>query len=259
MPATKDTKLDDLTNPGAANDFFTRRALPPFEPDATSFSVANALWLIELSRLVYRRSNIVPPRTSFLRQAELEEVRFFDEPRTDTQAMLVRSTRDPKWAALVFRGTERRFKDIITDLNTISVRVSGNVRVHEGFELAIEAVWPQIAPVLATINVPLFFTGHSLGAALATLAATRLAPRAVYTFGSPRVGNAEFAKTLKDVPIFRVVDDTDEVTHLPPPVFGFSHVGNLHQLTENPQPPLRLLLEKKALDHAPVNYVDRLV
>ena len=38
-------------NPGAANDFFTRREMPPFEVDATGFSRANALWLMELSRL----------------------------------------------------------------------------------------------------------------------------------------------------------------------------------------------------------------
>src|SRR5437763_6906378 len=255
---TQDTTLADLTNPGAANDFFTRRRLPPFDPEAKGFSLANALWLIELARLVYRRDNVVPPRGSFLRQAGLEEFRFFDDQPTDTQAMLVRSTSGPKWAALVFRGTEGNVQDVITDLRTDSVPIAGNnVRVHDGFERGIAAIWKQIEPEL-TQDAPLFFTGHSLGAALATLAAVRHAPRAVYTFGSPLVGNEAFTKTLKDVPIFRVVDDTDAVTFVPPPILGYLHVGEVHKLAERPEPPLLLRVEKTFLDHAPVNYVDRL-
>ena len=56
--------------------------MPPFEVDATGFSRANALWLMELSRLVYRHDEgegeaIVPPRISYLRNAGLEQVKSF--------------------------------------------------------------------------------------------------------------------------------------------------------------------------------------
>jgi hypothetical protein len=263
---TQDTTLDDLTRPGAAHDFFTRRSMPPFEPDAHGFSVANALWLMELCRLAYRPDveegvHLVPPRSSFLRQAGLEQIEFFNKTDAiaDTQAMLVRSTRAPEWAALVFRGTEG-VKDFVTDLLALKERVTGpDVCVHSGFEHGIEIVWETMGPALAQITVPLFFTGHSLGAALATVAASRHIPRAVYTFGSPLVGNGAFAQSLRNVPIFRVVDDTDAVTFVPPPELGYLHVGAPHKLAEVPAPSFLLRVEKPFFDHAPVNYIDRLI
>src|SRR5262249_14299388 len=112
-----------------------------------------------------------------------------------------------------------------------------------------------------------FYTGHSLGAALATLAATRRAPQAVYTFGSPRVGKEAFVRSLMSIPIYRVVDDEDVVTRVPPEILGFRHVGEVHTLKEPEvtsfppvvqHPPLSRP-PKPLADHAPVNYVDRIL
>lgn len=256
---TEDTTFADLTDPGAANDFFTRRTMPPFEPDAKGFSRANALWLMELSRLVYRGSNVVPPRSSFLHKVGLEEVEFFNatDETADTQGMLVRAEH---WAALVFRGTEGTPQDIITDLEIALPAFGKGAVVHRGFKHALDLVFAKtnIAAALAAVDVPLFYTGHSLGAALATLCIARHTPRAVYTFGSPLVGNRAFGETLKGVPIFRVVDDIDGVTMVPPPLLGYLHVGEEHKLSETPEPPLPIRAEKLAFDHAPVNYLDRL-
>ena len=263
---TADMKPADLLSPGGANDYFTRRPLSPFEPNASAFSQANALWLMELSRIVYRRDveegvNLVPPRSSFLHNAGLEQLAFFDgkDDTADTQAMLVRSIAGPQWAALVFRGTEDSVGDIVTDLRLSLPLLGQGPIVHEGFEHALDLVWKDIASALANVNVPLFYTGHSLGAALATLAASRHTPRAVYTFGSPLVGNRAFTNTLKNVPIFRVVDDVDEVTMVPPPFLGYLHAGAEHKLAELPEPStLSLRIKKRAYDHAPVNYIDRM-
>src|SRR5262249_54451343 len=79
---------------------------------------------------------------------------------------------------------------------------------------------------------PVWLTGHSLGAALATLAAARWAAghrvQGLYTFGSPRVGNAAFAATVPG-PCYRFVNNNDVVTRLPPPGLfaGYRHVGVL--------------------------------
>jgi hypothetical protein len=262
---TEETTVEDLTNPGAAEDFFTRRRMDPFEPDQTAFSVANAVWLMELSRLVYRRdpSETKPHRTArrgFLESHGLVESAFFSraDATADTQAMLVQSTSAPAWAALVFRGTERNATDVISDLRLSLPLIGSGVIVHRGFSHALDIVWDDIARALANVHVPLFMSGHSLGAALATLAAARHTPRAVYTFGSPLVGNAAFVRTLSNVPIHRVVDDIDGVTFVPPPAFGYLHAGVERCLRENPEPPLLHRATKPGFDHAPVNYVDRL-
>ncbi|MGH9420098.1 MAG: lipase family protein, partial [Thermoanaerobaculia bacterium] len=189
---TEDTTLKDLMNPGAAEDFFARRKMDPFDvtSDPRNFSLPNALWLMELSRLVYRREDPEPKphpskRSKFLVTQNLEELKFFSEPgnTADTQAMLVRSTSAPKWAALVFRGTEQKPADVISDL-LLSVPLLGLGDVHRGFKHALDIVWDEIEKKLtdpALEDAPLFMTGHSLGAALATLAAARHKPRAVYT------------------------------------------------------------------------------
>lgn len=269
------TTWADLLHPGDAVDFFDRDPLPPFDPNLGSYSAANAWWLAELSRLIYRHDieedtvSPQPTRASFLAKAGLRQLAFFQSEQRGTQAFLVQKEGARRWAALVFRGTEQDVRDFRSDLETRPIRVSSDgTRVHEGFERALDAVWPEILPALEKLDCPVFYAGHSLGAALATLAAARRRPQAAYVFGSPRVGNEQFAAELKAVALYRVVDDTDVVPDLPPELFGFRHGGELHRigplvgagtrfdppgsLGSLPSPPKRLA------DHAPINYVERI-
>ena len=52
---------------------------------------------------------------------------------------------------------------------------------------------------------------------------------ACYTFGSPRVGNADYDPNLK-TSIFRIVNTTDIVTVVPLLTMGFVHVGDIRFL-----------------------------
>jgi pimeloyl-ACP methyl ester carboxylesterase len=74
-----------------------------------------------------------------------------------------------------------------------------------------------------------WFCGHSLGAALATLAADRYpATRGVCTFGCPRVGDNTFAAAFnanRANKTLRYVNHHDVVTHVPAPLFGYKHVN----------------------------------
>jgi triacylglycerol lipase len=176
--------------------------------------------------------------------------------------MLVEVGGTSPFAVLVFRGTEQNIKDYLTDLEVGKLSLVKNKKdVHEGFTEALDSVWSEIDGVLAQYNCPIFYTGHSLGAALATLAAARHAPSAVYTFGSPRVGNQAFIASLCNVPIYRIVDDEDVVTTVPSEAKGFRHVGTEVRLIA---PRQEYLLNqffdppKLLADHAPVNYVDRI-
>ena len=101
--------------------------------------------------------------------------------------------------------------------------------VHGGFQAALNEVWEDVAQKLAGYRAKssseIFFTGHSLGAALATLAIARFAGdnASLYTFGSPRVGNHAFVEGLRRFPQFRFVDLNDLVTRVPPTLFFYEH------------------------------------
>uniref|UniRef100_A0AC34R0X9 Fungal lipase-like domain-containing protein n=1 Tax=Panagrolaimus sp. JU765 TaxID=591449 RepID=A0AC34R0X9_9BILA len=80
----------------------------------------------------------------------------------------------------------------------------------------------------------LWVTGHSLGAAMASIAAATISKLGYFTsdkiklvtYGEPRVGNADYAAAVdKLVPYaFRVVHDHDLVPHLPlKGVLGYTH------------------------------------
>lgn len=267
------TTWDDIMHPGNAGDFFLRNKFPPFKPDAAGYSSSNALWLAELSRLVYRHDveeddpAPQPARTRFLLDAGLMQRRFFISQAGSTQAMLVEHVGDSPYAALVFRGTEQSLDDYIANLKlgTLPFRKIG-ICIHKGFEESLDSIWSEIEAELDGLKCPVFFSGHSLGAALATLAASRRRPRAVYTFGSPRVGNQAFVDSLADVTIYRIVDDQDIVTTVPPEIMGFRHVGEEHRLASLQsgfrQSGFSLLHPfnppKPFADHAPINYLDRL-
>ncbi len=262
---------EDLLRPGDANDFFREDHFPRFDPSAIGFRLENAAVMAELSRLVYRHDceeDEVPPqpgREYFLQRAGLRQRRFFLSRATDTQGVLVESEEPPLYTVLVFRGTEQRIKDFATDLEIRSQPLTAEgMSVHSGFASALDSVWDEILSELSALTSPVFYTGHSLGAALATLAAWRRAPRALYTFGSPMVGNAEFVNALRDVPTHRVVDGEDIIPTLPPEALGFCHAGDLHRIPEAPSSG-RFSFAKLAAwiisppkpfaDHAPVNYV----
>jgi triacylglycerol lipase len=244
----EDNSYKALMNPGEAENFFDVADLPEFDPNATTkYSRTNSLWLSEFSRLIYRQENDEKPRpATFLTRNMIlaakgwQEHLFFN--KDDTQAgLFVHSSK--KYAALIFRGT-LGLDDTITDAEAVPVRWDGAGYVHEGFKHAFDAVWENlIKPTLLNLALPFFITGHSLGAALATLAAARSLQEpalkqlllCLYTFGSPRVGDKAFSADLRNLFHCRMVNDEDIVTTLPPPlsipgVPIFQHVGQLHRI-----------------------------
>ncbi len=157
--------------------------------------------------------------------------------RIDTRAIVgVR----PDCTIVAFAGTDPALpKNLITDA---TVRLTAD-DTHEGFQNAFNAIWPQIEMLLQTDARPLFFTGHSLGAALAVLAAEKAhdigrTPAAVFTFGMPRAGGADFAGRYNGKlgdRTFRLVHGGDIVPCIPewfarlapPGRFQFQHVGQM--------------------------------
>jgi len=194
----------------------------------------------------------------------------FNSPETDTQAFLV-SNGD--YAILAFRGTQKAWRDVQTDIRAGRVRTSSG-KIHVGFSQGYTSIAKKIEKSLARIGrIPIYITGHSLGGALATIATQYLEanPRfefqmaACYTFGSPRVGNADYDPNLK-TSVFRIVNTTDIVTVVPLLTMGFVHVGDIRFLDRKNDkfrrgiPVLRRFLafaiafSKLVSDHAIIEY-----
>lgn len=163
-------------------------------------------------------------------------VKTFYSQETDTQAFLAQSSED--YAVLAFRGTETaKRQDVTIDVKALRVSVLEG-RIHAGFRVAYDSVAKDIEKsILKLQNIPLYVTGHSLGAALATVATQRLEhnPRtreiiaACYTFGSPRVGDTHYDMEFKS-PIYRIVNTADIVTIIPLLAMGYIHIGDVRFL-----------------------------
>lgn len=134
---------------------------------------------------------------------------------------------------LAIRGTDGA-ADALTDA-LIGPGVPGpsGTAVHAGFNRTWKTLQEQIErrlPAQGLSGLTVHCVGHSLGGALATLAADYLSARGaqvkLYTFGCPRVGMIDFAQGLTARAgasnLFRVYHPADPVAMVP--LFPFTHV-----------------------------------
>ncbi len=221
-----------IFKPGQAEDFFAPAPPGPFDPDSPDFSPVNAWWLSEMARLVYRRDPAEghvarATRHQILSRVGLRERECFRDGNLFAALIESAAPAVASFAVLVFRGSSGHLDNWMANLDAKASLWPTGGRVHDGFKRALLGFWPQILPALRQCHRPIFYTGHSLGAALATLAASLRPPRALYTFGSPRVGDRRFARTLAALPVFRMANARDIVASLPPAgfPFGYRHAG----------------------------------
>ena len=107
-----------------------------------------------------------------------------------------------------FRGTDvEDTSNLVFDVDLELEKWPGPAKVHRGFAKALEEVRPDLLLALESIGpCRSLYTGHSLGAAMATLMAGLRRPNALYTFGSPLVGDVDFVAALQNLKSFRYVD-----------------------------------------------------
>ena len=138
------------------------------------------------------------------------------------------------------RGTQpSEFNDIKADLKAVPVVAETVSRVHQGFKQEVDDLWPMVLEdIQRTVNKDnkLWFCGHSLGAAMTTIMASRCYhcadirdPEEVYTYGSPRVGWPGYIKTM-NVTHHRWVNNNDIVTRVPLAIMGYRHHGQEHYM-----------------------------
>jgi triacylglycerol lipase len=217
------------------SDYHFDSAATPIVADAVGYEPHNALWLAAASSLAYEDEKTIRETVKtwgfdgfkFLHATSCTIEGGIEMP-VDTQGYVCRGSD----ALLVaFRGTEPlQILDWFTNLMAAATPApAGLGMTHKGFATAFRAVLPQLAEAIAELHdgtVPVWVTGHSLGGALATLAAVhlkyigRLPVQGLYTYGQPRIGDREFARSLKKALPGRVVrfaNNRDIVPQVPPP------------------------------------------
>lgn len=141
---------------------------------------------------------------------------------------------------VTFRGS-KTIENWIQNLKffKISYKSVQNALVHQGFYESFQSIRNDLHLYLKNVTKrfphvnEIAFTGHSHGAAIATLASLDIVESGLYRsshriyvthFGSPRIGNDAFARHYeKLVPTIRLTHAEDTVPHLPPSFFGYHH------------------------------------
>jgi hypothetical protein len=234
LPRQTPRALDPPANVKEPYAFFASVREHPLQPLDTSLNLRNAWWMADAALLAYSSPAAIDAAftTAGLGAAITH---FHGVHSTEAYAASL-----PDAIVLSFRGTQlddfwASVLDFVADVGILPVPDAGGHLVHAGFNAALGEVWADVERYVyaeqARVPRPLWVTGHSLGAALATLAASRLSGNALarlrggYTFGSPRVGDGAFGTAI-GVPLYRFRNDSDIVPHLPLGLL-FRHVGYL--------------------------------
>ena len=154
----------------------------------------------------------------------------------DGAEVLIAKDRNDLWFA--FRGTEpSKLNDVMADLNVIKNAAKAGGKVHSGFQQEVNDLWMDVLAEIEhndqlKVRKDVYMTGHSLGAAMATIAATRYQPVELHTFGSPRVGGPKFIRNIKCTH-YRFMNNNDIVCRIPPAWLGFRHHGEMIYFDRN--------------------------
>ena len=147
---------------------------------------------------------------------------------------------------VVFRGTQTP-SEWISNMNAVlkPYEYGGSGNVHDGFVEIYKSIRESIMETIGKQGNRrnIYIAGHSLGAAIATLCVKdignddRNTIKGVYLYGSPRVGDAEYARdydrNYKGI-TYRIVNTSDIVTSVPPPVPVLGSIGGYFSHVETP-------------------------
>ncbi|KAI4122262.1 MAG: hypothetical protein LQ338_005909 [Usnochroma carphineum] len=179
--------------------------------------------------------------------SEFEDTPHFD----DTGYIAVDDTN--KIVVLAIRGSVSK-KNWHADWDMIRTKINfcHECHVHRGFKNSWEEVKDAVIGNMQKAvelhpDYRIVVTGHSLGAAVATLAAGELRriddhfkdATELYTFGSPRLANREAARWLSEQSrlSWRITNQDDLVPRLPPRVFGYHHTEPEYWMSKNGDDP----------------------
>lgn len=217
-----------------------------FNPTALNISVfvACLVFVVPVLTAVPRwlRERVKPDANVMKRSALMSKTSYSKHTILDASTETAVLTGEQENVVYVaFRGTDDS-KNWTTNVNmeptVVSWHLRKEIRGHAGFYKAYNSVRNKVWSILAGKDPtkPIVFCGHSLGGALATLAAMDFASNAgrnvmVYTFGAPQVGDAAFVKTFNSIipQCVRVVNPHDTI----PSILGalYMHTKGYYPVT----------------------------
>lgn len=127
---------------------------------------------------------------------------------------------------VVFRGSDEAQDWAFNVQAGFTYTAYGNM--HKGFKKSWDLIAKELRDNLP--NKPLYFTGHSYGAALALISAIYISHQQVITFGCPMVTHKHTTAKANHI---RVRNNNDIVTQLPSRALGFKHFGELVYIDYN--------------------------
>jgi pimeloyl-ACP methyl ester carboxylesterase len=151
---------------------------------------------------------------------------FFDDGEakggTETQAFI---THQDEIVLISVRGTQEPM-DFVRDTDAEQVPFEEGIgKAHQGFYKAYKAMSKFVQVYLDQFHTgqKIIICGHSLGGAIATLLAEALrrSPNGyeilLYTYGSPRAGDADFVAGAEALVHHRMVNNNDPIPSVPAP------------------------------------------
>lgn len=202
-------------------------------PGVKELSFAEQSWLFAvLSKLCYLDPKESKPQ---FKKLGYSNVTYLD--RNGSQGYILENRTEN---IVVCRGTEVSDpRDAIADLKVWYAKEPRLGFVHAGFRQSVDNLWDEVKHhILEDGYKPVFFAGHSLGGAMASLMAVRMLhdpemikPQKLYTYGAPRAFSLLGSRlTCAGVEHHRWVNNLDIVPRSPGVLMGYGHFGQLHYI-----------------------------
>ena len=177
--------------------------LPLIDSHDTKLNHGNAYWMMRISKAVHHdKPDNSPDENAILNDLREEDPGFrkvTPVSEDNAQAILVEHE---KYLCIAFRGSDEK-RDYLDNIDIRSDTVSyGGIELefHKGFYRSFSKVWKNLEKSCEEriqeakkegVTLPLFFAGHSLGGAMATIATAiwvfngERQFASTYTFGQP--------------------------------------------------------------------------
>ncbi len=214
-------------------------------PYKTKLDAGNAYWMARIAKEVYLKKSeedLTPDEQKILGNLQEEDEGFTSVFGINNKSAQAAVVEHKDFLCIAFRGTDE-LKDWLDNINAFSIDVLFG-EFHRGFWRSVEDIWEPADSKCRELQEqkkrPIFFTGHSLGGAMATIAAAKYIHEdkpftSVYTFGQPRAMSRKTARIFNvecKSRFHRFHNNNDIVTRVPARLMGYSHVGSYLYISE---------------------------